>query len=475
VQHLPWSRPHRGVPFPLFVALALAAFTLQVTPAFATTYYVSPSGSDRASGTSAGDAWTTLRRVNRARLRPGDTVVLAVGVYTGQLRLDENGTATAPITITSSGPGRAVIDERHSGRTAISVDASHLRVRHLELRGIAHRPARDSDGPAVHLGRADDVTFSDMVVKDSPSAFFNGSLVATHIRLDHVAATGIVGAVGSAVSINNWASRGWQVRDSRFSNYGDSCVIDQAGRSTFVRVVIRHCGYSNLGYGRHGMYLKGPGAVVEDSDISDIKAGVGSCISPRASAVIRGSRLHNCAIAVGYFDDARRGGTAALKLVGNQLFAITNSAIYLDPVGGSRYTSRAHRLVVSLVGNQISATSAGGGALRNPAINISAPRGRGTITVRSSGNVIQGRVRDGGPLVSVFAERSSWPAGSSYTAHHNSYWDAGQGAATRFSAPGMSRPYRLQNFAAALRHAGSSSRTREWLSRVAPRALRIAR
>ena len=200
------------MPSSVSVALVLTAFGLSAAPAFATTYHVSPAGSDRASGTSAGDAWKTLRRVNRARLRPGDTVVLTVGVYTGQLRLHESGTAGAPITIMSAGPGRAVIDQGRSGRTAISVDASHLRVRHLELRRIAHRPARGGDDPAVHLGRADDVTFSDMVVKDAPSAFFNGSLVATRIRLDHVAATGIVGAAGSAVSINNWASRGWQVR-----------------------------------------------------------------------------------------------------------------------------------------------------------------------------------------------------------------------------------------------------------------------
>ena len=458
------------------VAIACAAFLLPTAPAAATTYYVAPSGSDRASGTSSGNAWKTLRRVNRARLRAGDTVVLAAGhAFSGQLRLDDNGTAAAPIVVTSSGPGRAILDQGRSGRTAISVDASHVRIRHLEVRGIAHRPARDSDDSAVYLGRSDDVTFTDLVVKDAPTAFFNGSLVATHIRLDHVVATGIVGAVGSAVSINNWSSTGWQVRDSRFTSYGDSCVIDQAGHSRYTRVTIRHCGYSGLDYGRHGMYLKGPGAIVENSDISDVKAGAGSCVSPRSGAIIRGSRLHNCTIAVGFFDDARRGGTATLRLTGNDVFAISSTAIYLDPLGGSRYTSRTHRLVVSIVNNRIAATTASGAALRNSAINISAPKGRNTVSVRSSGNIIQGRVRDGGALVSIFGERRTWPAGSSYTAHHNAYWDTGLGMGTRFDAPGVTRPYRLPNFAVALQRAGSSSHAREWLSRVAPRVLRIAR
>lgn len=442
---------------------------MAATPAGAAAYYVDPGGSDRASGTSTSAAWKTVRRVNRQHLRPGDTVVLAGGVYSGQLRLEEDGTARAPITITSRGPGRAVIDQRRSGHAAISVSADHVLVSHLALRGTAHRPSRRSDDPAVYLGTSNGVTFSDMVVRGAASSFFNGSLVARNIRLDHIDASGIAGAAGAGVEINNWKSTGWRLTNSRLAGYGDSCVIDQAGRSRFVRVTIRRCGYGTLSYGTHGLYLKGPSAVVENSDIGDIEGG--QCISPRASALIRNNRLHDCAIGIGYFDYARGGGSQSLRLLGNDLSATSITAIYLDSVGTSPDTRRAHRLIVTLQGNRISATAADGAPLRGPVISIRGPVGRGTIEVHSSDNVIRGSVRAEAPLVSVFSNRSVWPAGSTYEAAQNSYWDVRRRADTRFVAPGIAPPYQLQQFTAALQRAGSSSQAREWRSRVMPGSL----
>jgi hypothetical protein len=454
------------VPFSRRIALACALCLLAATPAGAATFYVAPGGSDRASGTKS-SPWKSIRRVNRQHLRPGDTVVLAGGVYAGQLRLDDDGTAAAPITITSS--GRAIIDQRRSGHAAITVNAAHVRVSHLELRGIAHRPSRRSDDPAVYLGRSRGVWFSDMVVRGAASSFFNGSLVATNIRLTRVTATGIAGAAGAGVEINNWKSTGWRVTDSRFTGYGDSCILDQAGRSRFVHVTVRHCGYGNLTYGTHGLYLKGPSAIVENSDISDIKGG--QCISPRAGAVIRGNRLHHCTIGIGYFDYARRGGSQSLRILGNDLSATSITAIYVDSVGTSPDTRRAHRIVLTMTGNHISATGPDGAPLRGPAVSIRAPVGRGSISVRSSGNVIRGSVRAGAPFVSVFSNRSRWPAGSTYRASQNSYWDVRRRADTRFVAPGIARPYQLQQFTAALQRGGSSSHAREWRSRVSPGSL----
>ena len=306
-----------------------------------------------------------------------------------------------------------------------------------------------------------------MVVRGAASSFFNGSLVARNIRLTRVTATGIAGAVGSGVGINNWKSTGWRVTDSRFTGYGDSCVLDQAGRSRFVRVTVRHCGYGNLTYGTHGLYLKGPGAIVENSDIGDIKGG--QCVSPRAGALIRSNRLHHCTIGIGYFDYARSGGSQSLRIIGNDLSATSITAIYVDSVGTSPDTRRAHRIVLTMTGNHISASGPNGAPLRGPAVSIRAPVGRGSITVRSSGNVIRGSVRSGTPLVSVFSNRNRWPAGSPYTASQNSYWDVRRGADTRFVAPGIARPYRLQQFTAALQRSGSSGHAREWRSRVASR------
>jgi hypothetical protein len=47
--------------------------------ACAASYYVSPSGSDFAAGTSPSTAWRTVARVNSAALVAGDTVLFQGG------------------------------------------------------------------------------------------------------------------------------------------------------------------------------------------------------------------------------------------------------------------------------------------------------------------------------------------------------------------------------------------------------------
>src|SRR3954470_10567957 len=46
---------------------------------FLSTYYVSPSGSDSASGTSTSAAWKTISRVNNQKLHAGDKVLFKGG------------------------------------------------------------------------------------------------------------------------------------------------------------------------------------------------------------------------------------------------------------------------------------------------------------------------------------------------------------------------------------------------------------
>lgn len=72
-----------------------------------TIYYVdAANGSDQASGTGSGNAWKSIDQVNRADLRPGDTVLFRAGdVYREGLDISNSGTASAPITFGSWGSG----------------------------------------------------------------------------------------------------------------------------------------------------------------------------------------------------------------------------------------------------------------------------------------------------------------------------------------------------------------------------------
>jgi hypothetical protein len=94
----------------LFSALLLSTLTL---PLYATTYYVSNSGNDSNTGTSASQAWATVTRVNQflaaagsAGPRPGDSVLFARGgVWRDDFITCQNPVNAAPgWTVTSHPP-----------------------------------------------------------------------------------------------------------------------------------------------------------------------------------------------------------------------------------------------------------------------------------------------------------------------------------------------------------------------------------
>jgi hypothetical protein len=108
ITHHLWAR--RGALF--LVALALA-FTAQLTTAqsaAASTYYISPNGSDSNSGTSTDSAWKSFKRAWQT-LQPGDTLLVMDGTYTEPLQPNvRNGQPGSPITIKAVNDGQAVID-----------------------------------------------------------------------------------------------------------------------------------------------------------------------------------------------------------------------------------------------------------------------------------------------------------------------------------------------------------------------------
>ena len=72
----------------------------------ATTYYVSPAGSDSNNGTSPGSAIQSLGRASGLQLNPGDQVLLQRGAsFSGKLAVWRSGNAGAPITIGAYGSG----------------------------------------------------------------------------------------------------------------------------------------------------------------------------------------------------------------------------------------------------------------------------------------------------------------------------------------------------------------------------------
>lgn len=84
--------------------LPLATADTTVAATGGTTYYVSPSGNDSASGTSPDQPLKSLGRVEGLNLQPGDKVLLQRGAsFTGKLGVWKSGTAAKRITIGSYG------------------------------------------------------------------------------------------------------------------------------------------------------------------------------------------------------------------------------------------------------------------------------------------------------------------------------------------------------------------------------------
>ena len=76
-------------------------------PQLATTYHVAPDGDDSSDG-SAANPWRTLQHAVDA-VAPGDTILVHAGQYAGA-RIEQSGTANAPITLSAAPGETATID-----------------------------------------------------------------------------------------------------------------------------------------------------------------------------------------------------------------------------------------------------------------------------------------------------------------------------------------------------------------------------
>jgi len=104
-QHRPFSRA--VIRLRLLAGLIAVAFPVASQ---ATTYYVSQSGDDARKGTSAEQAWRSLKRVNEHVFQPGDQLLFQAGSrLTGQLRPQGSGMLAGdkvmPITVGKYGEG----------------------------------------------------------------------------------------------------------------------------------------------------------------------------------------------------------------------------------------------------------------------------------------------------------------------------------------------------------------------------------
>ena len=131
------------------VSLLLLGFTPAPALAAPCTTFASPSGSDSGAGTEAQPFGSAQKLVDS--LHAGDTGCLRSGSYPGNVTISREGSAGAPVAITSYPGERATI----AGKLWITDTANFVVVSSLSLDG------RNADGLPSPIVNGDDVTFTD--------------------------------------------------------------------------------------------------------------------------------------------------------------------------------------------------------------------------------------------------------------------------------------------------------------------------
>ncbi len=242
------------------------------------TYYLSPSGSDSAAGTSPATAWRTLAKASGVRLPPGSRLLLRGGSrFAGQLRLGPHdaGNPRDLVSIGSYGTGRATIagtggsglvvydtagvaisDLNVAGAAPIQSDSAGILL--FSTRARAPRLARvlisgvdvSGFGTGIGIGAAHDTGFSDVEITD---ATVHGNLnagLASYGGAFNPAAP-VYANSGIVISdVTAWGNLGDPVNTS--TNSGNGIVLGAVSGAS----VTRSTAYGNGGQG--GARLEGP-------------------------------------------------------------------------------------------------------------------------------------------------------------------------------------------------------------------------
>ena len=166
--------------------LVIAA--LAVAPAaYAATYYLSPTGSDSAAGTSETAPWQTWGKVlSTAKLvKPNDTVILLDGVYTKSesgLPLiscgvnANSGTPSAPITIRAKNSRKALILGDGASPTLALKSCAWWSIEGLRIEGQDDAGHSKVDAPVVQFYASDHSAIRDSIVRH-PNRYGNNGVI----------------------------------------------------------------------------------------------------------------------------------------------------------------------------------------------------------------------------------------------------------------------------------------------------------
>lgn len=132
-------------------------------PEKASVYYVSPSGSDSNDG-SITSPWKTINKLNAIQLKGGDSVCFeGAQIFAGNIVIDsaDAGMNGKPVTITSYGNGKAVIDGGNGTAMTIT-NTKFIAVNNLQFTGAGRKTGNTKDG--VFISYAENIVIDSIDV-----------------------------------------------------------------------------------------------------------------------------------------------------------------------------------------------------------------------------------------------------------------------------------------------------------------------
>jgi hypothetical protein len=278
----------------------------------ATTYYVSPTGSNLNSGTTTSAPWKTIGRADSATLLPGDTVRFQGGqTFSDSVLIPPaSGTQAAPITFNSYGTGRARLTQ--PGNTIWTDAGMHdLAFKNIEL---------DGQGMGTNV--------------------FQSTSAGIRARRFTISNCYIHNSSGVGLISPNPGDANWVIDGNTFSHFGDSSVIVEGIGFQVTHNTIADMGWNTgIKYGKHGIYDDGPDTTIAYNDVGASPALNGQAISIRFhGARVYGNTIHDVPGAFGFFDyDTAAAPQGTSYVYDNRAWNVTNYAFYYssqtDPQG----------------------------------------------------------------------------------------------------------------------------------------------
>lgn len=285
------------------------------------TFYVSTSGSDRATGRSERHPWRTVARVNRERLAPGDRVLFRGGdTFAGVgLMPTTSGVAGSPIVYGSYGRAHATI-AAHDGAVFLPEGRSHLVFEHLQL------TTGDSSRSSI--------------VSSS-----NAGPGSVDIR---VVSCALYGTGGAAILSKQPRDADWRLVGNRIGHIGDSGIIVFGSNPLIASNRIDAVGWNDeLPWAKHGIYVKAANAVVRGNQIHGFPSDGISLRYP--NAVVTDNVISGGAIGIAYFSYNPVAGHSLVKK--NTIVGVSTAGFYYDPFtyAGGDFPRESFKLVDNVV------------------------------------------------------------------------------------------------------------------------------